>query len=145
MAPKPKLFVDADVLIAGSASTTGASHIILQLSRLTIIECITSEQAQTEAERNLMEKLPSAVSTFYQLLDATIEIVNDPSTQELQSFQGQAHSKDLPILTAAIINDCNYLVTFNIRHYYPESEKITVLRPGKFLERVRSRLTDLVD
>ena len=58
MVRKPKLLVDADVLIAGSVSTSGASHIILQLSKLTIIECITSKQAQTEAERNLMEKLP---------------------------------------------------------------------------------------
>ncbi len=30
MVRKPKLFVDADVLIAGSVSTSGASHIILQ-------------------------------------------------------------------------------------------------------------------
>ncbi len=145
MVRKPKLLVDADVLIAGSASTSGASHIILQLSKLTIIECITSKQAQTEAERNLMEKLPFAVSIFRQLLDVAVKIVNDPLPQELQLFQGQANPKDLPILTAAIINHCNYLVTFNVRHYYPESKEITILRPGEFLERVRRRLTNLVD
>ena len=33
---KPRLFIDADVLIAGSASTTGASYIILHLSDLTL-------------------------------------------------------------------------------------------------------------
>jgi hypothetical protein len=38
MARKPRLFLDADVLVAGSASTGGASHIILQfrLSRVTV-------------------------------------------------------------------------------------------------------------
>ena len=117
MARKPRLFLDADVLIAGSASTSGASHIVLQLSRLTIIECITSKQAQTEAERNLMEKLPFAFPTFRQLLDVAVKIVNDPLPQELQLFQGQANPKDLPILITAIMNDCNYLVTFNVRHY----------------------------
>jgi hypothetical protein len=51
---KLKGFVDADGLIAGSASTQGASHIILLLSDLTLIECLTSEQSRREAERNLI-------------------------------------------------------------------------------------------
>jgi len=49
-----RVFFDADVLLAGSASTTGASHILLKLSELTLVEGITSHQAQTEAERNLL-------------------------------------------------------------------------------------------
>ncbi|MBM3241530.1 PIN domain-containing protein [Candidatus Poribacteria bacterium] len=144
MVRKPILFLDADVLIAGSGATSGASHIILQLSKLTIIDCITSKQAQTEAERNLMAKLPLVVPTFRQLLDVAVKMVDDPLPQKLQLFQGQANPKDLPILTAAILNDCDYLVTFNVRHYYPASEDIVILQPGEFLERVRILLTNLV-
>lgn len=97
-----------------------------------------------------MEKLPFAMPTFRQLLDVAVKIVVDPLSQELQPFQGQADSKDLSILAAAIINNCNYLVTFNVRHYYPVSKypvskEITILRPGEFLERVRRQLTDVVD
>jgi len=145
MAHKPRLFLDADVLVAGSASTTGASHIILQLSNLTIIEGITSKQAQIEAERNLIEKLPFAVPTFQQLLDVAVEIVDDPLHQNLQQFRGQANPKDLPILTAAIMNNCSYLVTFNVRHYYPTSKDVIILRPGEFVERIRRVLANLVD
>jgi len=50
---RPKVFIDADVLIAGSASTRGASHIVLQLSELTVIEGVISLQVKREAERNL--------------------------------------------------------------------------------------------
>ena len=52
-AAKPRLFFDADALIAGSASTTGAAHILLHLSDLTLVEGLTSLQAKTEAARNL--------------------------------------------------------------------------------------------
>ena len=61
---KPRVFIDTDVLIAGSYSTTGASYIILHLSDLTIIEGLISQQVRVEAERNLQDKLPNALPIF---------------------------------------------------------------------------------
>ncbi len=52
-----RIFCDADVLIAGAASTTGASHILLQLSELTLLVCLTSQYAIREAERNLLARI----------------------------------------------------------------------------------------
>jgi hypothetical protein len=52
------------VLLAASASTTGASHIVVKLSELTIIEGFISEAVRVEAERNLMAKLPHAVPAY---------------------------------------------------------------------------------
>jgi hypothetical protein len=55
---KPVVFLDADVIFAGAAAPTehGASHVVLQMSEITLIECVTSEQAVAEVERNLTEK-----------------------------------------------------------------------------------------
>lgn len=141
---KPRLFLDADVLIAGSASAAGASHIILHLSDLTIIECIISEQVKVEAERNLREKMPQALPAFRLLVESAVKLVDDPDKNQLISWRGQAHVEDLPVLAAALLHRCHYLVTFNVKHYYPEGGQIIVLRPGEFLYRLRQQLMELI-
>jgi len=141
---KPRIFIDANVLIAGSASVSGASHIILHLSDLTVIECIISQQVKVEAERNLREKMPQALPAFGLLVESAVKLVDDPDENQLVSLQGQAHVEDLPLLAAALLYRCHYLVTFNVRHYRPEGEKIVVLRPGEFLYRIRQQLMGLI-
>jgi predicted nucleic acid-binding protein len=141
---KPRIFIDADVLIAGSASTVGASHILLHLSDLTIIEGVISQQVKMEAERNLQEKMPQALPAFRLLVESAVRLVDDPQENQLVSLQGQAHAEDLPLLAAALLHRCHYLVTFNVRHYSPEGEKIIVLSPGEFLYRLRQQLMGLI-
>ena len=69
--PRPiRVFLDSDVLLAGSASTTGASHLILQLSELGLIDAVASEQVRREVERNLERKLPAALPAFRLLAEA---------------------------------------------------------------------------
>lgn len=143
--PKLRVFVDADVLFAGSASPTtqGASHILLVLGELTLIECLTSEQAVTEVERNLAAKLPAKVPEFRLLVSRALQVVPDPAPAELPAYKGQADPKDLPLLIAALQADCPYFVTFNLRHYSPPAGRITVLRPGDLLLTIRQTLSHL--
>ena len=51
---KPLVFLDADVLFAGAAAPTehSASHVVLRLGEITLIELVTSTQAITEVELN---------------------------------------------------------------------------------------------
>lgn len=142
--PKPRVFIDADVLIAGSFSTTGASHIILHLSDLTIIEGLISQQVRVEAERNLQGKLPEALPIFRKLIDSAVEVVSDPTASEVAPFINQADPDDVLILAAASIHKCHYLLTFNIKHYRPAPGTITVLRPGEFLLKLRQQLLELI-
>lgn len=141
---KPRLFFDADVLIAGSASSAGASYILLHLSDLTIIEGFICQQVKEEAERNLRAKLPQALPAFRLLVESALELVNDPPEDQLVPLHGQAHAEDLSVLAAALLHGCHYLVTFNVRHYHPGGEKIIVLRPGEFLYRLRQQLVGLI-
>jgi len=140
---KPRVFIDADVLFAGSASPSehGASHVILRMAEITLIDAFTSEQVITEVERNLKAKIPKALPAFRHLTSRCLKVVSNPKTAVIQSFMGKADKKDLPILVAAACENCTWLVTFNIKHFQPGIPSITILRPGDFILRVRDLLT----
>lgn len=142
---KPRVFFDADVLIAGAASSSehSASLILLRMAEITLIEGLTSQQVITECERNLSAKIPRALPSFQVLVNRCLKVVHNPRPTDLQSFVGLAEPKDLPILVAAVQAQSPWLVTFNIRHYQPGHPSITPLQPGKLVLRIRDVLTFL--
>jgi predicted nucleic acid-binding protein len=141
----PKVFIDADVLIAGAASPSehSASLVILRMAELTLIEAITSQQVIAECERNLKEKLPHALPAFQLLANRCLRIVHDPPPEQLKPFLGSAHSKDLPLLVAAAREGCPWLITFNLRDFEPGIPTLTVFEPGDLLLRIRYLLASL--
>lgn len=143
--PKPRVFIDADVLFAGSASPTaqGASLVILRMAEITLLECITSEQAIIEAERNLAAKLPDKLPTFRFIVHRCLQVVSDPTIDELQPYIGHADIEDVALLVTALREGCTHLITFNTRHYYPKNLPIIILRPGDYMRTVRSWLSML--
>ncbi len=137
------MFIDADVLIAGSASTTCASHVILQLGELGLLDLVSSAQARSEVERNLTAKLPAALPAFRLIAQASCRWVADPPATDITSASGEAHPKDLPLLLAAALAGCQSLVTFNTRDYRPKRLTIQIETPGEFLARLRTHLGEL--
>jgi len=144
---KPKVFVDADVIFAGAAAPTehGASHVVLRMGEITLIDCISSEQAVKEVERNLAEKIPAKLPDFHLLVSRSLRIINDPQPEELLAYKQQADPKDLPILAAALKERCSYLLTFNVRHFTPNTPDIIVQQPSGFIMTIRSLLGMLKD
>lgn len=134
--------MDADALFAGAASVSGASHVILQLGELGIIEVGVPEQARAEAERNLAAKLPAALPAFRTLMDAcTVPLGMAPQAASGRLARaGAAHPKDAPILAAGLAADCRWLVTFNVRDF--PTDRIRVSEPGPFLEALRAQLAE---
>ena len=143
--PRPRVFVDADVLFAGAASASehSASLVVLRSAEITLLEALTSEQVITEAERNLAAKVPQALPSFRLVVSRCLQVVPDPSWSDLHAHAGLAEAKDLPILVAALRECCPWLVTFNVRHYLPGHPSVSVVRPGEFVRRVRDRLVGL--
>jgi len=143
--PKPRVFVDADVLFAGAASPNkhSASQVVLRLAEITLIEALTSQQVTVEAERNLAAKLPQALPAFRLLVSRCLCVVPDPHQADLSHHSGLADPKDLPILVAAMREECQWLVTFNVRHFEPGHPAVTVVRPGNFVLHVRELLAHL--
>ena len=142
---KPRVFVDADVLFAGAASPAehGASLVVLRMAEITLIEAVTSEQVITEVERNLTAKMPAALPAFRLLVSRCLDVTRIPTGVELELHAGRAEVKDLPILVAAVRENCPWLVTFNTRHFQPGHPDVTVLRPGEFVQQVRYLLANL--
>jgi len=138
--PRLRVCIDADVLFAGSASTSGASHVVLQLGELGIVDVRVADQARAEAERNLADKLPSALPALRAILGActsSIPMVAPTAARRLSRAR-EADPKDAPILAAAIAADCRWLLTFNLRDY--RTERVRVSQPGPFLEELRAML-----
>jgi len=137
--------VDADVLFAGAASPNGhgASLVILRMAEITLIEALTSVQVITEVERNLEEKMPAAMPAFRMLVSRCLHVVPDPTLAEIEKLSKAADAKDLPILAAAVRESCVYLTTYNIRHFQPGVESVTVLKPGDLVQRVRYLLAQM--
>jgi len=142
---KPRVFVDADALFAGSAAPGehGASLVVLRLAEITLIEALASQQVITEAERNLAEKLPAALPAFRLIVSRCLRVVPNPDLADLAPFTGMADPKDLPILVAAVREGCPWLVTFNVRHFRPGHPSLQALPPGELVLRVRGRLAGL--
>jgi len=141
-----KLFFDSDALIAGSASKSGASFILLQLCELGLIEGAISNQVYKECSRNLSLKLPESKPFFTEIVRKSLLVINDPPETEIKSFAKMAHSKDISILAAAEKWGADYLVTFNIKHYYPTDKiEVKISTPGKILQKIRMLLNELSD
>lgn len=132
------------MLFAGSASATGASHLVLQLSELGIIRAFTSKQAREEVERNLVAKLPAALPAFRAVVAAACEPATEPTTTAVRRLiaADACDPKDAPILAAALATDCPWLLTFNVRDYR-SGDRIRVAEPGEFICALRDRLARL--
>lgn len=124
---------------------TGASHVILQLGELGIIEVGVPEQARAEAERNLAAKLPAALPALRALVDAcgtSLPMESDAASVAIAGA-GEADPKGAPILASALAAGCGWLVTFNVRDY--RTDRIRVTEPGDFLQALRAELLQLGD
>jgi len=101
---KPRVFVDADALFAGAAGPTehGTSLMVLRMAEITLIDAVTSQQVIVEAERNLGDKLPAALSAFQVIVSRCLRVVSDSQPADLTAYAGLADPKDLPILVSAV-------------------------------------------
>ena len=102
------------------------------MGELTLLDCVTSQQAITEVERNLEKKIPAKLTEFRLLVSRCLRVISDPTPGDLRAHSSEADPKDLPLLVAAIQENCSYLISFNTRHYFPKSNSIRVQKPWGF-------------
>ena len=122
-------------MIAGSASASGASFALLQLSELGLIKGYVFVQVIQECRKNLAKKLPSAIAPFEKIVQHSLSLASN-----------QADKKDVPILASALETKACFLVTFNVKDYWPPNTiGLEVLTPGELLSRIRLALNKLPD
>lgn len=136
--PKIKIFVDTSVLIAGLASSVGASGAVLDLCEAEVIQMVISRQVIVEADRNFSAKLPRLVDRFRQFMQNLKPLmVEDPKRSTIKEASGIVGRKDAPILAAARESKADFLVTLDKKHFLsPRARKkvgIKVVTPAEFL------------
>jgi predicted nucleic acid-binding protein len=129
--------VDADVLIAGLLSRTGASHAILILGEIGLLALVLPEAVVEEVRRNLSRKLPEASPLFEEFLRSVPTQVYRPTARDRERARALADPKDVPILAAAIGAGAPLLVTHNVRHFR-SGEGVRVIRPGTLIDEARA-------
>jgi hypothetical protein len=142
-APALRIYIDADVLFAGAASATGASHNLLILGEIGLVATMAAPQAIDEARRNLATKAARALPAFDRIVERAIRMAPEPSIAAVVAVIGQAHSEDLPHLAAALGAGCRWLATFNVSHYQPGKPAVTIVTPGELLQQARAHLLGL--
>ena len=136
---RPRVFLDTSALIAGLASPTGASNVILSLAEAQLVTLVVSEEVLVEAERNLQEKLPRAIPEYRRFLAACpLEKATAPPVAEVTATAQIIHPKDAPILAAAMSLGADYLVTLNRKHFLDDPDVASraglhIGTPGDFL------------
>jgi len=135
-----KVFLDSSVLVAASASKTGASAFVLGYCRRKKVLGYTSLDALGEAKKNVVLKLePLSQNRFaFFLKHANILLVEDPSVEETAKCEKVINAKDAPILAAAVKSPASFLLTLDRKHFLkPEvmafAKSLEILTPGEFV------------
>jgi predicted nucleic acid-binding protein len=129
--------LDADVLIAGLLSRTGASHAILILGEIGLLRLVLPEAVVDEVRRNLGDKVPETLPLFEEFLRSVPVRVYRPTAQDRERARTLADQKDAPILAAAIGAGTPLLVTHNVRHFR-SGEGVRIVRPRVLIEEARA-------
>jgi predicted nucleic acid-binding protein len=134
-------------MIAGSASASGASFALLQFAELGLIKGYISVQVLEECRRNLVKKLPDAIVPFEKIVKRCVTVRTTlPNKDSLSVASNQADKKDVSILASTLETKARFLVTFNVKDYWPaEGTRLEVLAPGELLSRIRSALNQQPD
>jgi predicted nucleic acid-binding protein len=132
--------LDADVLIAGLLSRTGASHAILILGEGGLLTLVLPEAVIGEVRRNLTDKLPETLPLFEEFLRSVPVRVCRPTARDRERARTLADPKDVPILAAAITAGTPLLVTHNVRHFR-SGEGVRIVRPRLLIEEARAWMT----
>jgi len=141
----PTVFVDANILIAGSASRTGASRAVLGLAEIGLIQLVVTRQILDETERNVRLKLPQALPILVELLaHLNLQILDDPQQAEFGRWLSVIEEKDAPILATAVHFSPDYFLSLNTKDFTPvvaEATGLTIQTPSEFIQNVREVLS----
>jgi putative PIN family toxin of toxin-antitoxin system len=137
--PRPRVFLDTNVIFSGLYSSQGAPGKILEGFIDGKLEIIVSQKVLEEVVRTIKKKLPEALSALNRLLvSIPPEIVEDPSPEEVAHWTKVIDAEDAAILAAAVAAQPDYLVTgdshFLSSPHIAEESGLQIVTPGQLLE-----------
>lgn len=142
-----KIFLDANILIAATASETGGSHyLFLVAEQDPTWQLITSNYALAEAKTNIVKKLTMQYDNFIQLITSpNLTVVAPPPTALIHIAQHMINPKDAPILAAALFAQADALCTLDRKDFFTsmiqravKQYDLNIVTPGDLLTEWRS-------
>ena len=117
-----RVFLDATCWIAAAGSPTGGSACILNLARAGYFMLATTRLILQEAERNIGAKMGrDTLLRYYRLLGSLpLELVPDPSEEEIAYWQEVIDPKDCHVLAGAVKARADILVSLDRKHILTE-------------------------
>lgn len=134
------VFIDTSVLFSACLSKIGSAALVLGHCRKNKIKGFISRYVLSEIKRNAIQKLDQLGKqrlNFY-ILQSNLNIVDNPTFDEIKICQEVINLKDAPILATAVKNKTNYLITFNTKDFLLPKVKdfaksLTILTPRDFV------------
>ena len=112
-----KVFLDANVLFSASLSAQGTAQALLFVAQTTGVQCVSSDYAFAEAQRNLLAKAPHALPTF-DLIARLLVRVPEPAAVHVETARNaRVVAKDAPVLGAALQCRADVFTTGDVRHF----------------------------
>ncbi len=136
----PRVFIDASMLIAAAASSTGGSAAVLELGRRGQVLLLVSKLVLVEAERNIRQKLPSeALLRFHQYIGTLpLQVVAAATDREIAEASRIVAEKDAHVLAAALKGQTDVLLTLDRKHLLASAVRaaspVVIQTPGEFLQ-----------
>ncbi len=112
-----KVFLDANVLFSAALSAQGTAQALLFVAHTSGAQCVTSDYAFAEAQRNLLAKAPHALPTF-DLIASLLLRVPEPAAVHVEAARkARVVAKDAPVLGAALQCRADVFATGDVRHF----------------------------
>ena len=139
--PKPRVFLDSNVIFSGLYSSRGAPGIILERFIEGRLRVVISQQVLDEVIQTIKEKLPEALPALRGLLvNMPPEICKDPAPENVKRWMKLMDAGDAAILAAAVAAQPDYFVTGDKRFFEnPDIAKksgLQIITPARFIESV---------
>ncbi|OGK08562.1 MAG: hypothetical protein A2W80_05310 [Candidatus Riflebacteria bacterium GWC2_50_8] len=143
MKEKPRLFLDACVLVTAANSPTGGSARLLAVAAQRRVLLFATATILKEAQKNIVDLLGHALwQWFFKSLEPLpLHLVDCPSSKEQEAWQKVTHGKDTHVLAGAIKGSADILISLDRKHILnPEVQKnftIPIMTPGEFLQKYK--------
>jgi len=135
---RPRLFLDANVLMGGFVSRSGLDKAVLSLCSARICRLVLAEAARIEVERNLalhahrlgLKDADSPIKAYRQFVELTDpERVPFPDIVTVRANRNLIrHAPDVPVLLSAMVARPDWVLTNNTEHFTQAVAKRAGLR-----------------
>jgi len=109
-----RIFLDSSVLFSAIYSNHGHARDLILLAEQKKILLVISKYVMAEVKKNLKNKAGELIGLLDLFIEAaSIKVIADPPKKLIREVGLFVHSKDAPVVAAAISQKVDYLVSFD--------------------------------